>query len=89
MPVRFLSIIFLRIMSQIMEAPQQTISSVNGTALPFNLTEVDIATLAQTDEEFIPHSWEELKKIVGGRCLDPTNRVVSKGDTSVRHCIAR
>lgn len=31
----------------------------------FNLTDVDRATLRQTDEEFIPHNWEELKRIVG------------------------
>lgn len=32
---------------------------------PFNLTEVDRLLLSQTDEEFIPHSWNELKEIVG------------------------
>lgn len=49
------------------EVPQQKLSKANGDSdpLPFNLTDVDRATLAQTDEEFIPHSWEELKDIVG------------------------
>lgn len=48
--------------------PRQTAPS-DGEQLPFNLTEVDLATLAQTDEEFIPHSWEELKKIIGKPAL--------------------
>jgi hypothetical protein len=43
--------------------------NANDEPLPFNLTDVDHATLAQTDEEFIPHSWEELKGIVGGCSL--------------------
>jgi hypothetical protein len=36
---------------------------------PFNLTEVDRQVLAQTDEEFAYHDWEELKDIVGEWCL--------------------
>ena len=48
-----------------MEDPQPSVRSADIKHLPFNLTEVDIATLAQTDEEFIPHSWEELKLIIG------------------------
>lgn len=43
---------------------QQTVTDVNGDSLPFNLTEVDRETLAMTDEEFVPHSWEELKDII-------------------------
>lgn len=31
----------------------------------FNLTDVDRATLRQTDEEYVPHDWQELKTIVG------------------------
>jgi hypothetical protein len=31
----------------------------------FNLTDVDRAVLAQTDEEFTYHGWEELKDIIG------------------------
>ena len=31
----------------------------------FNLTDVDRQTLLQTDDEFVPHSWKELKEIVG------------------------
>ena len=34
----------------------------------FNLTDVDRATLRQTDEEYVPHDWEELKTIIG-KCL--------------------
>lgn len=33
--------------------------------LPFNLTDLDRQILAQTDEEFHPHSWDELKQIIG------------------------
>ena len=58
-------------MPEIMEHPHPTIPGANGDPLPFNLTDVDRATLAQTDEEFIPHSWEELKDIIGGPCLGP------------------
>ena len=35
--------------------------------LPFNLTKLDREILAQTDEQFEPHTWEELKQIIG-RC---------------------
>ncbi|EED19778.1 conserved hypothetical protein [Talaromyces stipitatus ATCC 10500] len=31
---------------------------------PFNLTEVDRQVLAQTDEEFVYHDWEDLKGII-------------------------
>lgn len=60
-----------------MEEPQQTTPIAKSEPLPFNLTEVDLATLAQTDEEFSPHSWGELKDIVGGCCLDLTHRAFS------------
>ena len=33
--------------------------------VPFNLTDLDKECLSQTDEEFIPHDWQDLKKIVG------------------------
>ncbi len=58
-------------MQKTMKDTQQTISGANADPMPFNLTDVDRATLAQTDEEFIPHSWEELKDIIGGPCLSP------------------
>lgn len=32
---------------------------------PFHLTELDKWTLAQTDEEFKKHDWDELKRIIG------------------------
>ena len=32
---------------------------------PFPLTAVDRSVLAMTDEEFHPHTWEELKQIIG------------------------
>lgn len=44
-------------------------SALNGQAVPFNLTELDREVLAQTDEEFRPNDWEDLKKIVGGFCF--------------------
>ena len=51
--------------SKAVEGSQQINTNANVDGLPFNLTDVDRATLAQTDEEFIPHSWEELKDIIG------------------------
>lgn len=60
-----------------MDNPQQTSQVAKSEPLPFNLTEVDLATLAQTDEEFIPHSWEELKDIVGGCFLVLTHHAFS------------
>lgn len=33
--------------------------------LPFNLTELDRQILAQTDEQFKAHTWNELKQIIG------------------------
>jgi hypothetical protein len=32
---------------------------------PFHLTEVDRQILAQTDDEFVYHDWEELSGIIG------------------------
>lgn len=32
---------------------------------PFHLTEVDRQILAQTDDEFVYHDWDELKDIIG------------------------
>ncbi len=40
-------------------------SSIEEEFKLFNLTDVDRATLRQTDEQFVPHDWEELKTIVG------------------------
>ena len=37
--------------------------------LPFNLTDLDRKILGQTDEEYDPHSWEELKEIIGRSSL--------------------
>ena len=31
----------------------------------FNLTDLDRQLLTQTDEEYIPHDWEDLKAIIG------------------------
>ena len=41
--------------------------------LPFNLTALDRQILAQTDGEFHPHSWEELKQIIGKSLMQGTN----------------
>lgn len=38
---------------------------------PFNLTEVDRQVLAQTDEEFAYHDWDELKDVIGERTFSP------------------
>ena len=34
-------------------------------SLPFPLTDTDRFNLAQTDDQFHPHDWEELKQIIG------------------------
>ena len=51
----------------------ETIASTYTTEEPppFPLTAVDRATLAQTDDEFVPHTWEELKSIIG---MGPLNQ---------------
>ena len=40
--------------------------------IPFDLTDTDRANLAGGDENFHPHDWEDLKRIIGGtrRFLD-------------------
>ena len=37
----------------------------------WNLTEVDHMLLKQTDEEYEPHGWEELKVIIGTSAIAP------------------
>lgn len=32
---------------------------------PFTLTESDRQILSMTDEEFVPHDWEDLSAIIG------------------------
>lgn len=34
-------------------------------AIPFDLTETDRINLAQGDEKFTPHNWEDLREIIG------------------------
>lgn len=48
---------------------------------PFNLTELDHRILAQTDEEFQPHTWDELRQIIG-ELLSGLGGVRSKAPTS-------
>lgn len=36
----------------------------------WNLTDIDRMLLRQTDEEYEPHSWEELKWIVGKQAFE-------------------
>ena len=36
--------------------------------LPFPLTDVDRHNLSLTDAEFVPHTWDELKQIIGKDC---------------------
>lgn len=38
----------------------------DDTPAPFPLTAVDRSVLAMTDEEFQPHTWDDLKQIIGG-----------------------
>ncbi|KPI39291.1 N-acetylglucosamine-induced protein 1 [Cyphellophora attinorum] len=46
--------------------------------LPFNLTDLDRQILAQTDEEFHAHSWDELKEIISTNRLDILKRKPSE-----------
>lgn len=39
--------------------------------LPFELTTTDRQNLAQGDEKFQPHTWDELKDIIGITYFDP------------------
>ena len=41
-----------------------------GEDLPFNLTDRDRKILSLTEEEFHPHTWEELKQIIGTSIAD-------------------
>ena len=40
-------------------------------AIPFELTETDLENLAGGDEKFTPHSWEDLKHIIGSTRPSP------------------
>ncbi|OKL62987.1 hypothetical protein UA08_01785 [Talaromyces atroroseus] len=51
--------------------------SIQQTAAPFNLTEVDRLVLAQTDEEFVHHDWEDLKAIIARNDLGALRRTPS------------
>lgn len=43
----------------------EVIETENSEQEPFNLTDVDKWVLSQTDEEFVLHDWEDLKRIIG------------------------
>ena len=43
-------------------------TSSSTAAEPFNLTSADHDVLASTDADFEPHSWDELKEILGTHC---------------------
>lgn len=47
---------------------------LDGVTLPFPLTVIDREVLSQSDEEFQPHSWEELKEIVAQNSLEKLKR---------------
>ncbi|KIW62722.1 hypothetical protein PV04_10865 [Phialophora macrospora] len=46
----------------------------DNTPSPFALTAVDRAVLAMTDEEFHPHTWDELKQIIAEHNLSVLKR---------------
>jgi hypothetical protein len=48
-------------------------------APPFNLTDIDRAVLASTDEEFHLQTWEDLKTIIG--TAPPTNNYCPTSNT--------
>lgn len=41
--------------------------------LPFNLTDRDRKILSLTEEEFHPHTWDELKQIIGMSIAESLN----------------
>ncbi|GAD96182.1 hypothetical protein NFIA_089260 [Paecilomyces variotii No. 5] len=41
---------------------------------PFNLTSVDRQILSMTDEEYVPHDWENLKELIARNALDELKR---------------
>ncbi|KAL1847199.1 hypothetical protein Plec18167_002042 [Paecilomyces lecythidis] len=41
---------------------------------PFNLTSVDRQILSMTDEEYVPHDWENLKELITRNALDELKR---------------
>ncbi len=43
--------------------------SHNVESIPFALTDTDRENLAGGDDNFQPHTWAELKQIIGGRCM--------------------
>jgi hypothetical protein len=51
--------------SQAMQPPS------DDTPVPFPLTAVDKAQLALTDDQFEPHTWDDLKQIIGGHSFIP------------------
>ncbi|EEQ87499.1 hypothetical protein RJZ56_007026 [Blastomyces dermatitidis] len=46
--------------------------------LPFNLTDVDRQVLSQTDEMFIHHDWDEIKRIIASNNLEAFRRKPSE-----------
>ncbi|MCJ1378830.1 hypothetical protein MMC17_001929 [Xylographa soralifera] len=53
-------------------------TEVDANQLPFNLTDLDREILSQTDEEYVPHGWEELKQIIATNNLDMFKRTPSQ-----------
>ena len=46
-------------------------SDIDMDSIPFELTESDRENLLGGDEHFNPHTWEELKNIIGSTHLSP------------------
>lgn len=56
---------------------------------PFPLTDVDRYNLSITDAEYKPHTWEELKQIIGAERRTRyryMNTNLAQRRTSLRHC---
>lgn len=43
----------------------------DASTIPFALTDSDRENLAGGDENFRPHTWEELKEIIGSKRTSP------------------
>ncbi|PFH61026.1 hypothetical protein XA68_18391 [Ophiocordyceps unilateralis] len=52
--------------------------------LPFALTSVDRVLLSQTDDDFVPHSWRELKSIIEKNDLSALKRKPSDLDQYIK-----
>ena len=61
-PEKFSSVFFKEVVA---ELPKMIVSNDGENAAPFPLTATDRELLALDDTKFQPHTWDELKQIIG------------------------